>query len=122
MNTRLFLSILPFVVLVVLAAGFVVVFRQRAGARRSSRPPVLADPEVVTRVSRSRADRPWWGSPWMWLGVSAMFLLLGLLVWPGLIGGTILFLPFVWISRSRRVGQPDPRSNGHGSPSGGLRG
>ena len=58
-------------------------------------------------------DRLWWGNPWLWLAASALFALLGLLVWPGLFGGTFLFLPLVWISRGRPE-RMDPRSNGHG--------
>jgi hypothetical protein len=58
-------------------------------------------------------DRPWWGSPWLWLIVSAVFTLLGIVVWPGLFGGTFLFLPLVWIARARPPTM-DPRTNGHG--------
>jgi hypothetical protein len=49
----------------------------------------------------------------LWFAASALFALLGLLVWPGLFGGTFLFLPLVWISRGRPE-RMDPRSNGHG--------
>jgi hypothetical protein len=48
----------------------------------------------------------------LWLGVCAASLVLGFTVWPGLFGGTFLFLPFVWIGRTRRDGI-DPTSNGH---------
>lgn len=119
MSSRFLLSVLPFVVLVALTVGFVVVFRQRAGIRRAAGPPVLADPEIAPGVPRTRrSSRPWWGNPWLWLGVCAAFLVLGLVVWPGLIGGTVVFLPFVWVWRPRRVVEPDPRSNGHGSSTG----
>jgi hypothetical protein len=56
--------------------------------------------------------RPWWGNPWLWLGVSAVFVVLGIFVWPGLLGGTFVFLPFLWVGRGQR--SYDPRSNGHG--------
>ena len=45
---------------------------------------------------------PWWGNPWLWLGVAALSVLLGIVVWPGLFGGTFLLLPFGWIRRPRR--------------------
>jgi hypothetical protein len=56
--------------------------------------------------------RPWWGNPWLWVGVSAVFVVLGIFVWPGLFGGVVLFLPFVWVSRPRPP-EMDPRTNGH---------
>lgn len=107
-------TLLPFIVLVALSAGFVVVFRQRAAARRSWRQRVLAEPDVAAppRDVRPRS-RPWWGSPWLWLGVCGVFAVLGLFVWPGLFGGTFLFLPFVWVWRPRRGPAMDPRTNGH---------
>jgi hypothetical protein len=67
---------------------------------------------------RPVAGRPWWGNPWIWLGACAVFLLLGIVVWPGLFGGTFLFLPFVWIWRPRRTRPVDPRTNGHGRQGG----
>ena len=39
-------------------------------------------------------------------------VVLGLVVWPGLLGGIFLFVPFVWLSRPRAP-VVDPRSNGH---------
>jgi hypothetical protein len=42
-------------------------------------------------------------------------VVLGIFVWPGLFGGTFLFLPFIWVWRPRRGREGDPRSNGHGS-------
>ena len=62
-----------------------------------------------------RTDRPWWGNPWLWVGVSAAFVVLGIFVWPGLFGGTFVFLPFLWIGRGRDRAV-DPRANGHGRP------
>ena len=64
--------------------------------------------------------KPWWGSPWLWLAVCLLSVILGVLVWPGLFGGVLLFLPFAWIGRRRSGPRMDPRTNGH-SPSGGPR-
>lgn len=47
----------------------------------------------------SPAQRPWWGNPLLWVGVSAVFVLLGLFVAPKLFGFAFLFLPFIWIRR-----------------------
>jgi hypothetical protein len=63
-------------------------------------------------MSERRRIRSWWGSPWLWLFLCAVFLVLGVWVWPYLFGGVFVFLPFVWVSRPR--GDPmDPRTNGH---------
>jgi hypothetical protein len=69
---------------------------------------------LATRGVAATGRRPWWGNPWLWLGVSALSVALGLFVWPGLFGGFFLFLPFVWIRAPRRAG--DARGNGNGSP------
>ncbi|HEY7668635.1 MAG TPA: hypothetical protein VIE12_10990 [Actinomycetota bacterium] len=108
-------AILPFVVLLVLGCGFWLVFRQRARARAGSRSePALAGsaPAVPARDPGRAQARPWWGNPWLWVGVSAVFVVLGIFVWPGLFGGVVLFLPFVWVSRPRPP-EMDPRTNGH---------
>jgi hypothetical protein len=47
-------------------------------------------------------ERPWWGNPWLWLGISAGCALLGLFVFPKLFGFTFLFLPFIWIGGRHR--------------------
>jgi hypothetical protein len=52
-----------------------------------------------------RFERPWWGGPWLWVAVAAVSILLGIYVWPGLFGGTILLIPFIWVRRPRR--RPD---------------
>jgi hypothetical protein len=114
-------AVLPFVVALALGWGSWLVFRQRGGSgslRVPGRPG--AGPAVAPR-DRGRADRPWWGNPWLWVGVAAVFVVLGIFVWPGLVGGVVLFLPFVWVSRPRAP-DVDPRSNGHGrrhDPTGG---
>jgi hypothetical protein len=114
-NDELILQLLPFIVLVALTAGFVVIFRQRAEARRASERRVLVEPGLVTaRGARPPAGRPWWATPWVWIGASIISVLLGVFVWPGLFAGTVIFIPFVWVSRSKPP-PVDPRSNGHGS-------
>ncbi|MGE5225882.1 MAG: hypothetical protein ACM3OO_03305 [Planctomycetaceae bacterium] len=114
MRDGLVFALLPFIVLAALSAGFVVVFRQRAAARRSWRQQVLAEPDVTTPLRDPRPrSLPWWGNPWLWLCVCAVFAVLGLIVWPGLFGGIFLFLPFVWVWRPRRGPEMDPRTNGH---------
>jgi hypothetical protein len=111
------LLVLPFVVLITLGLGFLLVFRERAAAqevlRRQTR---LAEPDLATPLRDSQPpERPWWGNPWLWVLVSLASVVLGIFVWPGLFGGTFLFLPFIWVWRPRRGRDGDPRSNGHGS-------
>lgn len=52
--------------------------------------------------------RPWWGNPLVWLGIAAVFVLLGLFVFPKLFGGVFLFLPFFWLRGWRRPVRRDP--------------
>jgi hypothetical protein len=107
-------AVLPFLVIAALGAGFWLVFRERAAARREALDRRIAEPDLATTpFAARRSTRPWWGSPWLWLAVCVVFLALGLLVWPGLFGGTVIFLPFVWVFRPRRVPAMDPRGNGH---------
>jgi hypothetical protein len=107
---------LPFIVSIVLGVGFLYLFRERAAAREVLRRRAqLAEPDLATPLRDPRPTvRPWWGNPWFWVGVSVAFVLLGIYVWPGLFGGTFLFLPFIWVWRPRRR-DVDPRTNGHGS-------
>lgn len=117
MEARDVLLVLPFVVLITLGLGFLLVFRERAAAqevlRRQTR---LAEPDLATPLRDSQPpERPWWGNPWLWVLVSLASVVLGIFVWPGLFGGTFLFLPFIWVWRPRRGRDGDPRSNGHGS-------
>ena len=108
--------VLPVLTALVLGAGLVLVFRQQASARRRSSPRMLVEPGLDTPLAPPpRAQpRPWWGNPWVWVGVSAACVVLGVFVAPGFFGGTFLFLPFVWVWRPRDA-PPDPRSNGHGT-------
>jgi hypothetical protein len=113
----LILLVLPFVVATALGIGFLVVFGERAArdeaARRRGR---LAEPDLATPLRDPEPPpRPWWGNPWLWLLVSAVFVVLGIYLWPGLFGGTFIFLPFIWVWRPRRGREIDPRANGHGS-------
>ncbi len=107
--------VLPFVAVALLSAGFVLVFRRgwrmdRAAFRRATR---IVEPDLVTPPrDPSAPKRPWWGNPWPWIGVSALFVVLGLVVWLGLFAGVFLFVPFVWLSRPKSS-TVDPRSNGH---------
>jgi hypothetical protein len=107
--------VLPFVALASFSFGFVVVFRRRwrmdrAAMRRSAR---LVEPDLVTPPRDPRLQRrPWWRSPWVWVGLSVGCVLLGVVFWRGFLGGLVLFVPFVWLSRSKAP-TVDPRSNGH---------
>lgn len=107
--------VLPFAALAIFSAAFVLVFRRRwrmdrAALRRASR---IVEPDLVTPPRDPPAsERPWWGNPWLWIGVSAVFVVLGLIVWLGFFAGVFLFVPFVWLSRPK-PSTMDPRSNGH---------
>jgi len=107
--------IIPLAVLALLVAAGVWAFRQRSRMDRAAvrRAAPMVEPDIATPPRDTRpARRPWWGSPWTWVAVIAVFLVLGLLVWPWLFGGVFLFVPFVWLSRPRTPTM-DPRSNGH---------
>ena len=108
------LIVLPFVVAITLGFGFLLVFRERAAANEVMRRRAqLAEPDLATPLRDPRpVERPWWGNPWLWVGVCVIFLILGFFVWPGLFGFSFLFLPFVFVWRPRRV-EVDPRTNGH---------
>ncbi len=107
--------VLPFVVLAVLTMGAVWIYRRhwrmdRAAVRRAAR---IVEPDLVSPPRDVRpVRRPWWSHPWVWIAVPVVFVVLGLLVWPGLFGGVFLFVPFLWLSRPRGSTM-DPRSNGH---------
>jgi hypothetical protein len=66
---------------------------------------------LVLAYRRRRAlepKRPWWGSPGVWIGLSMVFLLVGVFAFPRLLGFTFLFFPFV-VMRSFGRGRRDPR-------------
>ena len=52
--------------------------------------------------ARAGRDASRWGRPAPRIGIIVLFVVLGLLVAPRLLGFTFLFLPFVWIRRGRR--------------------
>ena len=107
--------VLPFAVLAASTVGAVWMYRRRwrmdrAAVRRAAR---MVEPDIVTPPRDPPPERrPRWGNPWLWVGVAVLFALLGLLVWPGLFAGVLLFVPIVWVSRPRAPSM-DPRSNGH---------
>jgi hypothetical protein len=107
--------VLPFVVLGAMSIGFALMMRRRwrmdrAAMRHAAR---LVEPDIVTPPrDATPAAYPRWANPWLWVSVSAAFVVLGVLVWPAFFGGVFLFIPFMWISRSKPPTM-DPRSNGH---------
>jgi hypothetical protein len=108
-------AFLPFVVVVALGIGVGVVFWQRVATRRVIAGRRVVEPDLATPARDAQLPgRPWWANPWLWLVVCVAFVLLGVVVWPWLFGGTVLFLPFVWVWRPRREPRVDPRTNGHG--------
>lgn len=70
---------------------------------------------LVYALRRDRAthpDRPWWGRPIPWIAISAAFVLLGLFVFPRLLGFTFLFLPLLWVGGlGRRRQDPGRRKD-----------
>ena len=69
-------AIIPFVTMAVLTFGVVVVVRQRAASRRHA---------GLRRTFGADAARPWWGSPWLWIGITVVAVFLGAFVWVGLL-------------------------------------
>ena len=62
---------------------------------------------LVLAYRRKRAlepERPWWGMPGVWIGLSMVSVLVGLVAFPRLLGFTFLFFPFV-VMRSVRRGR-----------------
>jgi uncharacterized membrane protein YhaH (DUF805 family) len=63
---------------------------------------------ALVALGRSREHdpgRPWWQHAPVWVGVSAVFALVGLFVAPRLFGFTFVFLPFLWMRGGRRQHQ-----------------
>jgi hypothetical protein len=112
-DTAWIYAILPFLTMAVLTFGFVVVFRQRAKARRAV---LAAGPPPPRRA----AARPWWARPALWLAIAVAAALLGSFVWAGLYALVVLIVPLAWRSRPRRAPSVDPRSNGHAHRDGGA--
>ena len=107
-------AILPFLTMAVLTFGFVVVFRQRAKARRAA----LA--AVPGSAHRPGLLRPWWAHPALWLAVVVAAALLGSFVWSGFYALAVILVPIAWLRRPRRQPTVDPRSNGHAHRDGGA--
>jgi len=97
-------AILPFVTMAVLTFGFVVVFRQRAAARRATASPNRPPPTP---------PRPWWGSPWLWVAITVVAVLLGAFVWVAFYALVLVVVPLVVLQRPARAPRVDPRANGH---------
>ena len=87
------LILVPAAIFIAIAAT-IVVFRTRG----------IRDPE-----------RPWWGSPVVWVAGSLAFVLLGVFVFPRLFGFTILFLPFLL---ARSFGRRRPEDHERREPPG----
>jgi len=94
-------AIIPFLTMAVLTFGVVVVVRQRAASRQTA------------SVERSAPTRPWWGSPWLWIGITVVAVLLGAFVWVGLYALVLVVVPLVVWQRPARGPAVDPRTNGH---------
>jgi hypothetical protein len=66
---------------------------------------------LVLAYRRGRAlepQRPWWGRPGVWIGLSMVFVLVGVFAFPRLLGFTFLFFPF-FVMRSVGRGRRDRR-------------
>jgi len=66
---------------------------------------------LVLAYRRGRAlepQRPWSGRPGVWIGLSMVFVLVGVFAFPRLLGFTFLFFPFV-VMRSVGRGRRDRR-------------
>jgi hypothetical protein len=67
---------------------------------------------LVLAYQRGRTlepERPWWGRPGVWIGLSMVSVLVGLFAFPRLLGFTFLFFPFVvmrTVGRGRRDRRP----------------
>jgi hypothetical protein len=62
------------------------------------------------------SGRPWWGYPGAWIAISAVFVLLGLMVFPRLLGFTFVFLPLIWMRGFGRRREPQDRGRHDDGP------
>src|SRR5436305_14964067 len=85
-------AILPFITVVLLTAGFVVAYRQRSAGRWAA---------LAAHPQRRLAPRPWWSSPWLWLGVGVVSMVLAVCGWAWLFGFTFVAIPRAGIGRLR---------------------
>lgn len=60
--------------------------------------------------------RPWWGYPGVWIAISTVFVLLGVMVFPRLLGFTFVFLPLIWMRGFGRRREPRDRSRHQDDP------
>jgi hypothetical protein len=68
---------------------------------------------AFARSREAEPLRPWWQHSALWVGVSAVLVLVGVFVVPKLLGFTFLFIPFIWFGGIGRRTPPRPRSNPH---------
>ena len=69
---------------------------------------------ALSNGRRVEPARPWWSYPGMWIAISTVFVLVGVMAFPRLLGFTFVFLPLVWM---RGVGGRRQRG-GPGGPGG----
>jgi len=61
---------------------------------------------IVLTYRRQRTlepERPWWGMPGTWIGLSMAFVLLGVFAFPRLLGFTFVFFPFLVMRSAGRA-------------------
>jgi len=68
---------------------------------------------VLANGRQVEPARPLWSYPGVWVALSAVFILVGITVFPRLLGFTFVFLPLVWMrgfgGRRGRGGRYDER-------------
>ena len=52
---------------------------------------------ALSNGRRVEPARPWWSYPGMWIAISTVFVLVGVMAFPRLLGFTFVFLPLVWM-------------------------
>lgn len=62
---------------------------------------------ALRRAGVAAPGRPWWGNPGVWIGLASVSILVGLFVFPRLLGFTFLFIPLIWIRSLRRRPEDD---------------
>ncbi|HYG72985.1 MAG TPA: hypothetical protein VEC15_11980 [Actinomycetota bacterium] len=78
---------------------------------------VVAAGVAIMRFLRHRDQHPgeaWWRSSSIWIGVWAVFAILGVFVVPKLLGFTFLFLPFLWVGGLGRRDRDERAPRGDG--------
>jgi uncharacterized membrane protein YhaH (DUF805 family) len=101
-GTLLVFLLIPAVFIVAVMVGFGL-FLRLAGDRAIEWEEIPEDEGTPKDTART-----WWGNPIVWLAVCAVLVVLGVFVAPHFLGGTFLFLPFVWIGGRRW--RPRPRT------------